>query len=241
MVTLIPENFLISECDFMIRLSDIIFSLFGILILCPLLIPISILLLLTGEHKIFYKQLRIGKYRKNFELYKFATMLEDSPNLEGGDITSGNDPRVLPVGKFLRKTKINELPQLLNIFLGDISIVGPRPLTPRNFEYYDKETQDAINKIKPGLTGVGSIVFRDEESIIHNSSQSPEECYKEDITPYKGELEKWFSQNQSLYLYFSLIFLTAWVVFFPKSGIVWKVFPRIPSPPDSLKEVLNYN
>ena len=219
---------------------DILFSLTGMLILCPLLIPLSILLLLTGEHKIFYKQLRVSKNRRNFGLLKFATMLEDSPNLEGGDITSGNDPRVLPVGKFLRKTKINELPQLINILFGDISIVGPRPLTPRNFGYYDKETQDAIAKIKTGLTGVGSIVFRDEESIINNSSKSPEECYKEDITPYKGELEKWFSQNQSLYLYFSLIFLTAWVVIFPKSKIVWKLSSSLPTPPDKIKKLLNF-
>ena len=224
----------------MIRFFDILFSLTGVLVLCPLLIPISILLLLTGEHKIFYKQLRVSKNRRNFGLLKFATMLEDSPNLEGGDITSGNDPRVLPVGKFLRKTKINELPQLINILFGDISIVGPRPLTPRNFDYYEKGTQDAIAKIKPGLTGVGSIVFRDEESIINNSSKSPEECYKEDITPYKGELEKWFSQNQSLYLYFSLIFLTAWVVFFPKSGIIWKVFSSLPTPPDKIQKLLNF-
>ena len=224
----------------MTRFFDILFSLVGMLVLCPLLIPISILLLLTGEHKIFYKQLRVTKSRRNFGLLKFATMLEDSPNLEGGDITSGNDPRVLPVGKFLRKTKINELPQLINILFGDISIVGPRPLTPRNFDYYDKEAQDAISKIIPGLTGVGSIVFRDEESIIHNSSKPPEECYKEDITPYKGELEKWFSQNQSLYLYFLLIFLTAWVVFFPKSGIVWKVFSSLPTPPDKIQKLLNF-
>ncbi|MDC0363523.1 sugar transferase [Opitutales bacterium] len=224
----------------MTRFFDILFSLTGILVLCPLLVPISILLLLTGEHKVFYKQLRVSQNGGNFRLIKFATMLEDSPNLEGGDITYGDDPRVLPVGKFLRKSKINELPQLLNIFLGDISIVGPRPLTPRNFEHYDQETQDAINKIKPGLTGVGSIVFRDEESIIHNSSKSPQECYKEDITPYKGELEKWFSQNQSLYLYFSLIFLTAWVVIFPKSKIVWKLSSSLPTPPDKIKKLLNF-
>jgi len=218
----------------MTRLCDAFLSFVVILILLPLLAPISILLLCTGEGKVFYRQERVGREKKPFKLLKFATMLENSPNLPGGDITSGNDPRVLPVGKFLRKTKINELPQLLNIFLGDISIVGPRPLTPRNFYYYDNETQDAISKIKPGLTGVGSIVFRDEESIISNSSKSPEACYKEDITPYKGELEKWFYKNQSLYLYFSLIFLTGWVVFFPKSRIVWNVFSSLPTPPEKI-------
>ena len=224
----------------MTRLSDTILSFLAILILLPLLAPISILLLCTGEGKVFYRQERIGREKKPFKLLKFATMLENSPNLPGGDITSGNDPRVLPVGKFLRKTKINELPQLLNIFLGDISIVGPRPLTPTNFYYYNNETQDAISKIKPGLTGVGSIVFRDEESIIRNSLKSPEACYKEDITPYKGELEKWFYKNQSLYLYFSLIFLTAWVVFFPKSRIVWKVFSSLPTPPEKIKKQFNF-
>ena len=123
----------------MIRFFDIVFSLLGILFLGPLLIPISILLLFTGEHKVFYKQNRVGKCGKIFGLLKFATMLENSPNLPGGDITSGNDPRVLPLGKFLRKTKLNELPQLVNIILGDISLVGPRPLTPNNFSFYDKK------------------------------------------------------------------------------------------------------
>lgn len=224
----------------MTRILDVVFSIVGILVLCPLLTPIFVLLLCTGEHKIFYRQTRVGKNKKNFELLKFATMLEDSPNLEGGDITSGNDPRVLPFGKFLRKTKINEIPQLLNILLGDISIVGPRPLTPRNFNFYREEAQTSISNVKPGLTGIGSIIFRDEESVILNSSKSASDCYKEDITPHKGELEKWFLKNQSLLLYFSLIFLTLWVVFFPKSEIVWKVFPSLPSPPDKLKAHLNF-
>jgi len=224
----------------MTRLFDLILSSATLVALIPFVAPIVLILSFTGEGKIFYMQERIGKGKKRFNLLKFATMLENSPNLPGGDITSGTDPRVLPVGKFLRKTKLNELPQLMNILFGDISIVGPRPLTPRNFEYYNKETQDAIAKIKPGLTGVGSIVFRDEESIIKNSSKSPLDCYKEDITPYKGELEKWFSQNQSLYLYFLLIFLTAWVVFFPKSGIVWKFFSSLPAPPDKIQKLLNF-
>ena len=129
----------------------------------------AFLLLCTGEHKIFYRQKRVGLNGVSFNLLKFATMLVNSPNLPGGDITSGNDPRVLPIGKFLRKTKLNELPQLVNVILGDISLVGPRPLTPNNFSFYDKKTQEIIKKVKPGLTGIGSIVFRDEESIIQNS------------------------------------------------------------------------
>jgi lipopolysaccharide/colanic/teichoic acid biosynthesis glycosyltransferase len=224
----------------MIRLFDLILSSIALIVQLPLFVPLAILLSCTGEGKVFYRQERIGKGKKRFNLLKFATMLENSPNLPGGDITSGNDPRVLPVGKFLRKTKLTELPQLINILFGDISIVGPRPLTPRNFEYYCIETQAEITKIKPGLTGVGSIVFRDEESIIDNSSKTPEMCYKEVITPYKGELEKWFSKNQSLYLYFLLILLTAWVVFLPKSGIVWKVFSSLPKPPDKIQKLLNF-
>jgi len=223
----------------MIRFFDILFSTLALVVFSPLFLLLALILWLTGEGKVFYKQDRVGKDGKAFGLLKFASMLENSPNLPGGDITSGNDPRVLPIGRILRKTKINELPQLINVVLGDVSIVGPRPLTPRNFKYYNSKTQETIVKIKPGLTGIGSIVFRDEESIIHNSSKSPEVCYKEDISPFKGELEKWFSQNQSLYLYFSLIFLTAWVVFFPKSGIVWKVFSSLPLPPEKFKNNFN--
>ena len=218
----------------MIRFFDIVFSLLGILFSGPLLIPISILLLFTGEHKVFYKQNRVGKCGKIFGLLKFATMLENSPNLPGGDITSGNDPRVLPLGKFLRKTKLNELPQLVNIILGDISLVGPRPLTPNNFSFYDKKTQEIINKVNPGLTGIGSIVFRDEESIIQNSHKNPVDCYKEDISPYKGKLESWFIEKQSPAIYFILIFLTANSVLFPSSKLVWKIFKDLPLPSTDL-------
>ena len=161
-------------------------------------------------------------------------MLENSPNLPGGDITSGNDPRVLPLGKFLRKTKLNELPQLVNIILGDISLVGPRPLTPNNFSFYDKKTQEIIKKVKPGLTGIGSIVFRDEESIIQNSPKKPIDFYKEDISPYKGRLESWSIEKKSLANYFILIFLTANSVLFPSSKLVWKIFKDLPQPSNDL-------
>ena len=118
------------------RIFDILFSSIAIILLLPLLIPVSIILKVTGEGEIFFLQERIGKNRSTFNLYKFATMIKDSPNIGTGTITIKNDPRVLPFGKFLRRSKINELPQLLNILLGDMSIIGPRPLTISNFEAY---------------------------------------------------------------------------------------------------------
>ena len=214
----------------MIRIFDLLFSFFSMVLLSPLLIPISLLLLLTGEHKIFYRQQRVGKNGKHFSLLKFATMLENSPNMPGGDITSSNDPRVLPCGKILRKTKINELPQLFNIFLGDLSFVGPRPLTPKNFSFYDDKTQSIIKQIKPGLTGIGSVVFRNEERILAISKKDPIDCYKEDIAPFKGELEKWYFNKQGIYLYLVIICLTAYIVLFPQTKIIWNLFKDLPKP-----------
>ncbi len=210
------------------RIFDIISSGIFIIIISPLLIPLMILLRLTGEGKVFYVQQRIGKGGKHFGLLKFATMLENSPNLVGGDVTMGNDPRVLPVGKFLRKTKINELPQLLNIFKGDISVVGPRPLTPKTFAFYSKDIQHEIKALKPGLTGIGSIVFRDEERILANSSKPHLQCYEEDIAPYKGALEVWYKKHQSFFLDLQLIFLTIWVILFSESKAYESIYKDLP-------------
>ena len=225
----------------MTRIFDLFCSITALLVFLPFMIPIVFLLLFTGEGKVFYRQQRTGRNNKTFNLLKFATMLEDSPNLPGGDITSGNDPRVLPVGKILRKTKVNELPQLINILLGEISIIGPRPLTPKNFQMYNKFVQEKISSVRPGLSGIGSTIFRDEESVIALSPKTPIKCYQEDISPYKGELECWYVDNKSIYLYVALIVITVWVVIFPKSKIIWKLFPKLPSPPDVLKIPLNFS
>ena len=149
------------------RFFDILFSSFALLALSPLLIPIVIILKFSGEGEVFFLQDRIGKHGDSFRLFKFATMLKDSPNLGTGTVTMRDDPRVLPVGKFLRKTKINELPQLINILFGDMSVIGPRPLTMQTFETYSEPTQVLIKQVKPGLSGVGSIIFRKEEDIMH--------------------------------------------------------------------------
>lgn len=225
----------------MTRFFDLIFSFAAFVVLIPFLAPLALLLSCTGEGKVFYRQERIGRGKKSFNLLKFATMLEDSPNLPGGDITSGNDPRVLPLGKFLRKTKINELPQLINILLGELSLIGPRPLTPKNFEMYNRDVQEMISMVRPGLSGIGSTVFRDEEEVIALSTKSSIKCYQEDISPYKGQLECWFINNKSCLLYLALILITAWIVVFPKSKMIWRIFPKLPTPPKSLASVLNYN
>lgn len=214
---------------FVKRVFDILLSGGVLLCLSPLLIPLAILLKLTGEGYIFYTQPRIGYGGNVFSLLKFATMLKDSPNLGTGDITVNNDPRVLPVGRFLRKTKINELPQLINILKGDMSIVGPRPLTPKNFEYYSDETKEEIKTLQPGLTGIGSIVFRDEESIFEKSEKDHQTCYKEEIAPYKGALEIWYKQNRSIWVDTLAIFVTAYVILFPDSGFYRKVFKDLPA------------
>ena len=169
------------------RLLDLFVSIVAIILLSPLLIPIVIGLRLTGEGFIFYKQERIGLNNKRFFILKFATMLKDSPNIGTGVITLRNDPRITPMGGFLRKTKINELPQIFNILLGDISLVGPRPLVQRTFDAYPSEVQKKIYKRKPGLTGIGSVIFRDEESLISNNTGEPHVYNEQVIAPYKRE------------------------------------------------------
>ncbi|MBU3607768.1 sugar transferase [Polynucleobacter nymphae] len=221
------------------RFFDIIFSGIALLTLSPLLIPVIIFLKMTGEGEVFYFQERVGKGGAPFSLVKFATMLKNSLNMNNGSITVKNDPRVLPLGKFLRKSKINELPQLLNIFLGNMSIIGPRPLTIKNFNAYSKSIQNCIVKVQPGLSGIGSIIFRGEEDILADE-KDPIHIYNSVIAPYKGRLEEWYVNNRSIKIYFICIFITIWVVIYPKSGLVWSIFPSLPSPPENLRVFLNY-
>lgn len=217
------------------RLFDIFFSSLALLVLSPLLVPVVIILRSTGEGEIFFRQQRVGKAGEMFGLLKFATMLKDSPNLGTGTITTKDDPRVLPFGKFLRKTKINELPQLLNILKGDMSVIGPRPQTRRCFDAFPKRSQDEIVKVRPGLSGVGSVAFRAEEDMM-DSAGDPDALYDQVIMPYKGLLEEWYVANRSIWNYFLLIFVTAWVVVFPSGRLFWRVFPELPRPTEQLKE-----
>jgi len=215
------------------RLLDLLFSGIAIIILSPILAPIACLLKITGEGEVFYTQTRVGLNGKPFGLMKFATMLKNSPTIGTGEITIKNDPRVLPLGKFLRKSKINELPQLWNIFRGDMSIVGPRPMVPKTYARYPIEAQNLLNTVKPGLTGIGSIIFRDEERLL-DGHKDPVGFYNENIMPHKIDLELWFIKNNTLWLYIKIIVITGWVIFFPSKNIVYMAFDGVPRLPDSL-------
>jgi lipopolysaccharide/colanic/teichoic acid biosynthesis glycosyltransferase len=223
----------------MIRILDIFLSCVALIVLIPLLAPVVFVLKISGEGEIFFLQERIGRHGKKFSLYKFATMQKNSPNIGTGTITLKNDPRILPIGKFLRKTKINELPQLLNILMGHMSVVGPRPLTRQTFASYPESIQKIVIQVRPGLSGVGSIIFRNEEEILDGNNATMG-FYRKIIAPYKGLIEDWFVSHYGLRSYFLVIIVTLMVVVFPKTKLHWKLFKKIPVPPAELQKSLNY-
>ena len=218
----------------LIRFFDILFSLLAIIALFPFMLIVMIVLKLTGEHCVFYKQPRVGRDGKIFYVLKFVTMLKNSENMPGGVLTQKNDPRVLPFGKFLRKTKINELPQLINILVGEMSIIGPRPQAKRHYDLYAQHVKDAINQIPPGLSGIGSVVFRNEEGLLDNVGGDRDAFHDTVIAPYKGELEVWFSQHRNLKNYFKLIWLTVKVVINDKNSGWYTAFKDLPAIPPNL-------
>jgi lipopolysaccharide/colanic/teichoic acid biosynthesis glycosyltransferase len=210
------------------RLLDILIAGVGIAVFLPLGLGIALILRFTGEGEIFFRQPRVGRGGKLFGLLKFATMLKNSPSMSGGSVTVKNDPRVLPIGGFLRKTKINEIPQLWNVLVGDMSIVGPRPLTPQTFAYYSPDAAAGIVTLTPGLTGLGSIVFRDEEEILARSSKPAHQCYREEISPRKAALELWYLEHRTFWLDLMLIFFTAMVVIHSDARFVERWLPGVP-------------
>ncbi|PNX53416.1 MAG: lipid carrier--UDP-N-acetylgalactosaminyltransferase [Thermoplasmata archaeon M9B2D] len=223
----------------MIRFFDIFFSGLALIVLSPLLVPVAVVLRFTGEGEVFYVQQRVGLGGKKFGLIKFVTMLKDSPNMGTGTVTIKNDPRVLPFGKYLRKTKINELTQLINILKGDMSVVGPRPQDQRCFDVFSDEDKAEIVKIRPGLSGVGAIVFRDEEHMLEHAPGDKMEFYDYVLAPYKGQLETWYVKNISLVNYFKVILATVWVLLVPRSKIYERWFEGLPTPPAELREGLS--
>jgi lipopolysaccharide/colanic/teichoic acid biosynthesis glycosyltransferase len=220
----------------MTRGVDVLLSLSAILFLSPILLLIAIILKSTGEREVFYTQSRVGRDQKEFALLKFATMLKDSPNIGTGTITIKDDPRVLPFGKFLRKTKLNELPQLLNVLMGTMSLIGPRPQAKRNFDYFPDEARSLIASVRPGLSGTGSIVFSNEESILSNVQT--EDFYMNVVMPYKAELELFYVEHHNLKMYLILIILTCIGLLLGKTYLS-QLYPTLPKPPDELAKYIN--
>lgn len=219
------------------RTVEFLFSLIGLVFLLPILLIIILILKVTGEREVFYLQERIGKNNKTFSIYKFATMLKDSVNIGNKGLTVRNDPRITKFGKLLRITKLNELPQILNVVIGDMSLVGPRPLLVKSVSKYSPEVQTCIYKNRPGITGIGSLVFRDEEKLVtayKNLGKDPLEYYQNHIYPYKGELEVWYYNNQYFIVDFKILFLTFWSLVNSNSELVFNAFKGLPNRPESI-------
>ena len=223
----------------MIRAIDFFLALIAIIFLLPIFIIIIPILRFTGEGEVFYFQERYGLSGKKFNILKFATMKKDSPNLDGGMLTVENDPRILPIGHFLRASKINELPQIINILIGDMSIIGPRPLTEEIISYYDIESKLQILSTRPGLSGIGSIVFRNEQEILCGVTNR-HDFYSNEIAPYKKKLEIWYVQNKSFFLNLKLILFTALAVLLKSSQLHWYFLKNLPIPPDAIKNQIGF-
>ena len=217
------------------RLFDLTIAVLSLLLLFAPMILVMIILKFTGEGEIFYLQKRLGYLNNEFKIIKFATMVKNSPNIGTGSLTLRGDPRVLPFGNFLRKSKINELPQIFNVIIGNMSIVGPRPQMKVDFDKFPPKKRNEIYKSKPGITGIGSIIFRDEEKWISNCNGDKHEFYKNKIAPYKTDVELWYYKNQSMFVDVKLVILTAWVIIFPNSDFVERVFKSLPKKPSYLQ------
>ncbi|NND93693.1 MAG: sugar transferase [Flavobacteriales bacterium] len=187
------------------RLLDILFSLVGLLVLSPILILISILIFIKDGSPIFFMQERIGKDSNPFQLFKFRTMRPNSES-EGQLSIGGRDPRVTDIGHILRKSKVDELPQLLNVLKGDMSLVGPRPEVPRYVALYN-ERQREVLKVRPGLTDKASLAYFNESELMEDK-EDPESFYIEELMPAKLELNLEYLNGRTLITDIRLIIKT---------------------------------
>lgn len=194
---------------FLKRVFDYLISLVGLIVLCPLLLLIAILIKTDSKGKVFFKQVRVGQYEKEFKIIKFRTMIVDA-ELKGMQITVGNDNRITKPGHFLRKFKLDELPQLINVLMGDMSFVGPRPEVPKYVSMYN-DMQKNVLKVRPGITDLASIEYRNENTIL-SQSNTPERMYIDEIMPRKIELNLEYIKHISLLYDIKLIFKTIYKV-----------------------------
>ncbi len=179
------------------RLFDFTIALIGLVLTWPIMLLVALIIKITSKGPVLFRQRRLTIGMKEFEIYKFRSMRVDYDKDGKGIQTKGSSNAITPVGKFIRKTKLDELPQFFNIIKGDMSFVGPRPELPRRLEFYSKE-QKEIFKVRSGISSPASIVFSDEEYLM-NKVSNPEKYYIEQIMPYKIELNKYYIKNQSFF------------------------------------------
>jgi lipopolysaccharide/colanic/teichoic acid biosynthesis glycosyltransferase len=199
------------------RSFDIISSGVGLLIISPILLMVSLAIALSSKGGVFYKQSRVGLNGVHFNILKFRTMFTGSD--KKGLLTVGDrDPRVTPIGYYLRKYKLDELPQLINVLIGDMSLVGPRPEVSKYVDLYSEEDRMVLS-IKPGITDYASIYFRNENEIL-NSSTDPEKKYIEEVMPLKLELNKKYIEEKGLMTDLKIIFMTLKSIFHKNENAV---------------------
>ena len=212
---------------FVKRGADILFSILGILISAPLLLISVILIFISGETSPVYLSYRIGKGGKLFRMFKLRTMSRKKPSKS--PLTAYNDNRINFFGRLLRFSKIDELPQFFNILNGDLSFVGPRPMLPEVYMFYSDKTREKLNPLRPGVTGIGSIVFRDEASLFKKVRGSHERFYKDNIAPAKAELELWYTKNRSFVIDFKILTLTVVALLYGKVKSLKRYFKNLPT------------
>jgi len=184
---------------------DVLASLTGLVLLSPVLAVVALAIKLTSPGPVFFRQERVGRGFRRFEILKFRTMVPDAPKL-GGQLTAGEDPRITRVGRLLRKIKLDELPQLINVLKGDMSFVGPRPEVPRYVEIFRDDYRELLT-VRPGITDLASLKYRDESEVLGRSSD-PETTYVEQVLPEKIALGKQYLRRSSLWFDVGLIFKT---------------------------------
>ena len=193
------------------RIFDLFFVIPGLLILAPVLLVIALIIKLKDGGDVLFKQVRVGQHGQNFKVLKFRTMVLNAESL-GDKVTTGDDPRITPIGHVLRKYKFDELPQLINVLKGEMSLVGPRPEVPEFVEFYPADVRNIVLSVPPGMTDRASIEFVNENELL-SGSNDPVNDYKNKVLPIKLEFYVDYVEQRSLYLDFTLIIKTIIAIF----------------------------
>ncbi len=197
--------------SFILRVIDIIASLMAIIVLLPLMLLFALAIKIDSPGPVIFRQTRLARFRREFRMVKFRTMVSGADK-KGSLVTAFGDSRITPVGNVLRRTKLDELPELWNVFIGDMSLVGPRPEVPKYVAYFKPEWEEVFS-VRPGITDLATLEFRDEERILANTVDT-EKSYIDVILPIKMKLAVKFVRNKSVFLYFKILILTVWSITF---------------------------